>query len=251
MNAISQEITVDLVDQNGWAEVKAKQNDNRVRHLLISLTNKGLSYSIPAGIKIRFQGTKSDGKTFKNDCVALDNKIDVELTEQILAVDGVTMCEIELSDSTGLIKSANFAIKVIAESLKRSSVISTNEYKSIDAIEQQTLIYKNAAEAAKDAAQVAKIVAETAAQTAATTAAKLAAEETRPQIKTIVQTETAEPINKANTATTAANNATGLANAAAQACQGIVVGQNTMIDPVQKVSYKMGVNNGNIYLEEV
>ncbi|MEG2285979.1 MAG: BppU family phage baseplate upper protein, partial [Eubacterium sp.] len=89
MNAISQEITVDLVDQNGWAEVKAKQNDNRVRHLLISLTNKGLSYSIPAGIKIRFQGTKSDGKTFKNDCVALDNKIDVELTEQILAVDGV------------------------------------------------------------------------------------------------------------------------------------------------------------------
>lgn len=61
----------------------------------------------------------------------------------------------------------------------------------------------------------------------------------------------AEAANNANTKATAANNAAAAANAAAKACEGIVDGMNTMADATLGKSFKMIVDNGIIYLEEV
>lgn len=57
--------------------------------------------------------------------------------------------------------------------------------------------------------------------------------------------------NSANAAATKADTATSKATAAAKACEGIVVKQNTMTDDTLGKSYKLGVNNKRIYIEEV
>lgn len=57
--------------------------------------------------------------------------------------------------------------------------------------------------------------------------------------------------NNANAAATKADTATGKANAAAKACEGIVIEQNTMVDDTLGKSYRIGVNNKRIYIEEV
>lgn len=60
------------------------------------------------------------------------------------------------------------------------------------------------------------------------------------------------------TATTAANNAATAAaqskdraDAAAKACEDIAEGMNTMVDNATSKTYRMGIENGNIYLQEV
>lgn len=49
----------------------------------------------------------------------------------------------------------------------------------------------------------------------------------------------------------AANNATKEATAAAKACEGIVAGQNTITDDTTAKVYRLGINEGNIYREEI
>lgn len=55
----------------------------------------------------------------------------------------------------------------------------------------------------------------------------------------------------ANTAASAASQSKERADAAAKACEDIAEGMNTMIDPVTSKTYRMGIENGNIYLQEV
>lgn len=55
----------------------------------------------------------------------------------------------------------------------------------------------------------------------------------------------------ANTAATAASQSKVRADAAAKACEDIAEGMNTMVDPVTLKTYRMGIENGNIYLQEV
>lgn len=167
MNTVSKEITVDLYLQNEWVQVDAKQYDHKARHLLINLTNNGVPYTIPSGTIIRFQGTKRDGKQVMSDCpVPINNKIDVELTEQILASEGPMNCEIFLTDNTSHLRSANFILKIEKAALPRSDIISSDDYQSIDKIKADTLQYKKDAEAAKAAAEAAKEAAAGSANTA-------------------------------------------------------------------------------------
>ena len=55
----------------------------------------------------------------------------------------------------------------------------------------------------------------------------------------------------ANTAASSATSAAAAANAGAEACQNIAAGINSMADDTTNVVYSLGINNGNIYLEEV
>ena len=55
----------------------------------------------------------------------------------------------------------------------------------------------------------------------------------------------------ANSAATSATDAAAAANAGAAACQNIAAGINSMADDTTRVVYSLGINNGNIYLEEV
>ncbi|CAK7041856.1 MAG: hypothetical protein EUB_02799 [Eubacterium sp.] len=167
MNIITTEITIDLYRQNPWIEIDAKQYDNKTRHLLIHLTNNGAPYTIPSGTIIRFQGTKRDGRQVMYDCPApINNKIDVELTEQVLACEGPMNCEIFLTDNTSDLRSANFVLNIEKAALSRSDIISSDDYQSIDKIKADTLQYKKDAEAAKNASEAAKEAATKSANTA-------------------------------------------------------------------------------------
>lgn len=169
MNVLIQKITLDFVNPSPWIEVYTKQRDDRIRHLSIVLLNDGISYTIPSGVTARVRGRKPDGTQFYNDCLITAGKIDVALTESMLAVSGFVEAEIELSDSTGVLSTAAFTIRVWESSMNFSATERSNEYQSIDKIKIDTLDYKNQAEAAKIAAQIASTNAQTA-KTAAETA---------------------------------------------------------------------------------
>lgn len=55
----------------------------------------------------------------------------------------------------------------------------------------------------------------------------------------------------ANSAATSATSAAAAASAGAEACQNIAAGINSMADDTTALVYSLGINNGNIYLEEV
>ncbi len=157
MNIITTEVTIDLYRQNPWIEIDAKQYDDKSRHLLINLTSNGEPYTIPTGTVIRFQGTKNDGTQVMRDCPApVNNKINVELTQQVLTVAGPMRCEIFLADSTGELRSTDFILSIQQAALSRSDIVSSNEYQSIDKIKADTLQYKKDAEAAKNASETAR-----------------------------------------------------------------------------------------------
>lgn len=65
------------------------------------------------------------------------------------------------------------------------------------------------------------------------------------------ESEMTQATQNANTATTAATEAKRRADEAAQACEGIAEGLNTMIDDQTKAAYRMGIENGKMYLKEV
>lgn len=60
-----------------------------------------------------------------------------------------------------------------------------------------------------------------------------------------------EAANSANAAAGKATTEANKATAAADACKGAIAGMNTMIDDTQAKSYKLGVNAGKIYIQEV
>ncbi len=55
----------------------------------------------------------------------------------------------------------------------------------------------------------------------------------------------------ANSAAQDANSAAAAASAGAEACKNIAAGLNSVVDDTTATAYTLGINNGNIYLEEV
>ena len=165
MNNVYREITLDLLNQDKTIKIYAKRLDDSVRHLTITIVNGSSSYTIPTGANIVFQGTKPDSTHFMYDCVLnSNNTIDVELTSQVLAVEGIVSCEIEISESDDVISTSTFKIKVEDKALSPDVVHSTDEYLSLYNILQECRGYSsqiiNDAESCSQYADEAKASAE-------------------------------------------------------------------------------------------
>ena len=144
MNNVYREITLDLLNQDKTIKIYAKRLDDSVRHLTITIVNGSSSYTIPTGANIVFQGTKPDSTHFMYDCVLnSNNTIDVELTSQVLAVEGIVSCEIEISESDDVISTSTFKIKVEDKALSPDVVHSTDEYLSLYNILQECRGYSS------------------------------------------------------------------------------------------------------------
>jgi len=129
-------ITVDLADFGRYQNtVTVMQGDNGTRFARVTVLNDGHPFDL-TGVFPVLRGTKSDGTTVFNECTVVDNKVMVELTQNILTVAGMGRYEIALysntptpgSDSNQVISAFPFTIHVVKSSFDAVNMESSNEW---------------------------------------------------------------------------------------------------------------------------
>lgn len=110
--------------------VKAGDKDSRV--LDITPLNSGLAYAIPEGANVVFAAKKPDKTEILNDAKVntATGHIEVTLSEQTLAAEGILVCEVGLYSAAGeFLSSQHFYLK--ASPFALTDVESSNEYNSL------------------------------------------------------------------------------------------------------------------------
>lgn len=129
-------LTVDLADFGRYQNtVTVMQGDNGTRFARVTVLNDGHPFDL-TGVFPVLRGTKSDGTTVFNECTVVDNKVMVELTQNILTVAGMGRYEIALysntptpgSDSNQVISAFPFTIHVVKSSFNAVNMESSNEW---------------------------------------------------------------------------------------------------------------------------
>ena len=163
---VLQEVTVDVSKSIPAPTVFCKQADNVVRVLRVTIQDNKEDYPIPAGFVARLRGTKADGtRIYLNARSAAENVAEFILTQNALAAYGKATCEVELSNSAGVVvKSCNLVLNVQKTAMDDSAVESTDEFQSLDAAAAAA---QAAQKAAEDAANKTATDAKNAAQSAA------------------------------------------------------------------------------------
>ena len=109
-----------------------KAGDKNSRVLDITPLNSGLAYAIPEGVKVVFAAKKPDKTEILNDAEVntTTGHIEVTLSEQTLAAEGILVCEVALySASDEFLSSQHFYLK--ASPFALTNVESGNEYNTL------------------------------------------------------------------------------------------------------------------------
>ena len=129
---INRDITLDVSDNSLTVKVFAKRLDDMKRHLTATIVNGSTPINIPTTTNVIFQGTKPDGKGFMYDCTVNTNgTVDVEICAEVLAVAGIVRCELEMTDTSGVVTTATFKLNVEEKALSPDVVKSKDEFKSL------------------------------------------------------------------------------------------------------------------------
>lgn len=129
---INRDITLDVSDNSLTVKVFAKRLDDMKRHLTATIVNGSTPINIPTTTNVIFQGTKPDSKGFMYDCtVNANGTVDVEICAEVLAVAGIVRCELEMTDTSGVITTATFKLNVEEKALSPDVVKSKDEFKSL------------------------------------------------------------------------------------------------------------------------
>lgn len=161
MQAI-QNLTLDVNDNVKFRYIKGKQWDNDSRFVRIKITESGEQFALPKNCTAVFRCLKPDGTRCINEAtINQDNTITVELTNQVLAVEGTVNADISLMDGNSILSSATFFIEVGAVPASANQVTSTDEFliltetineatKAIGAIEETVNNAKEALEGVEE-----------------------------------------------------------------------------------------------------
>ena len=161
MQAI-QNLTLDVNDNVKFRYIKGKQWDNNSRFVRITITESGEQFVPPKNCTAVFRCLKQDGTSCINEAtINQDNTITVELTNQVLAVEGTVNADISLMDGNSILSSATFFIEVGAVPASANQVTSTDEFlilmetineatKAIGAIEETVNNAKEALEGVEE-----------------------------------------------------------------------------------------------------
>jgi hypothetical protein len=166
--------SLDLTQSPPLEYIFAKQRDANSRTLEIILTNSGAAYTIPSSTTPRLRMTKKDGTQVYNDGTVQNNKVYVDMTDQMLAVPGIAVADIQLIGASGLVLSSQlFYLNIEEYASSEEGAVSTDEYTALtNALVrlEQTEAITAAAETATQETLTAKAATETA--TSAAIAAK-------------------------------------------------------------------------------
>lgn len=237
-------VLITRIDIDAGAErknylVQAKQGDKATRFVSVLIVEDGKEYAPPADADLIANFQKPDGK-FAYNAAKIDegNRILVELTNQVLAVPGEVVCEVEIraKDSSQVLTSCTFTVKVGRSNRNENAILSSNEMTAFDAkwatlnssmeeyataerlraeAEQNRVNAENArvnAETARENAESARNNAETSRASAETT--RTEAETARQTAEGKRETSTQAAIKNAQDATNKATEATKKAEAA-------------------------------------
>lgn len=127
------EIAVDFINPS-YNISRAKHLDT-ARYLVCSLTENGVPRTVKSTEKARIRLQKPDKTYVYNDCDRIeDGRVFITLTEQILAVQGNAICDIQLTDEeTEIIYSTkNFIINIDKTAVDNSIIESSNEFNALN-----------------------------------------------------------------------------------------------------------------------
>lgn len=126
------EIMLDIDRKSAFQVLYAKQGDNDSRFIKITMTKNGEKIMPGSGDTAAFNGLKPDGNSFINEAVINDDgTITVELTDQVLAVDGAVHADVSIINSGSVLSTANFTINVEKKPTSDSHIESINEFNYI------------------------------------------------------------------------------------------------------------------------
>lgn len=153
---ILQKINLDFARAGIPPRVFAKQGDNNMRVVAVSLYNDGKAYKVPGGYAVNVSAKKPDGKSVYNPATEVAGNVAyITLTQQMLAVHGIVSAEIEVVRGPDTLKTEKWQINVEECANPENQVESTDEYKTIQQLLAETEAAKAAAaQAAADAKKV-------------------------------------------------------------------------------------------------
>lgn len=117
------------IDKKNSEVIQSVQYDSNTRFLHINLVSNSMPFDI-SGCSVKVSGIKSDNTGVFNNCTVLNAKegfVEVELTEQINAVEGLVKCELKIYDGRGVLTTKQFNINV-TPSVSNKAIESSNEF---------------------------------------------------------------------------------------------------------------------------
>ena len=214
-----QEITVAIDDKPPFEYIISKEGEMDSRVIKVGFIENNIEYKIPANTTARIKIYKPDGNKILSDCTIADNKVVCTLSEQMLSAAGVGKGEILLYNNNSVLIGATFYIKIVESVYKNHTLISDNDYFSLNKIMIETIqvreslenaykIAETQGEKASEAADKANKAAATAdTATAAANKATEAAQKVVNNVSVITTQATNAATNAASSASAAANSA--------------------------------------------
>lgn len=147
-------ITLDVSGGISNRVIEAKQGDVKSRYLQITLIQNDKPFIIPENTTVRIGGTKPDGYCFLNDGDINDNYVYVELTDQMLAVEGREKCSVSLYNGASRLSSVTFFVDITVDPYDEGKIESSDEYTSLtDALNRVDEVDETAATALTNSEQ--------------------------------------------------------------------------------------------------
>lgn len=175
---LQEEYNLNLESQLSKKYVKVSQYDTGRRLIITLLKNDCSMFKIPSEASASINGLKPDGKGFRYDCSIENNKVVVDMKEQMTVLAGYVKCEILLSKGGERIATANFMLSVEESPLSENTPISSTDIpllqKAIEASETVLSVEKTVkgySESASKSSQSAQKSAESASNASASSAA--------------------------------------------------------------------------------
>lgn len=166
---LQEEYNLNLESQLSKKYVKVSQYDTGRRLLITLIKNDGSMFKIPSEASASINGLKPDGNGFSYDCSIENNKVVVDMKEQMTVLAGYVKCEILLSKGGERIATANFMLSVEESPLSENTPISETDLpllqKAIEASEIVLSVEKTVkgySESASKSAQSSQASAESA-----------------------------------------------------------------------------------------
>lgn len=133
MDTLIHEITLGFSNETGILNIPVSQHDiNRI--ISIRFTNYGEEYEIPEGTIVFLKAKKPDGTEINTDefCSIADNKVQLQIFEQLSAVSGIVPCEIILSNENGTKYTSNHFNLIVNRSVHNDDNLrSSDTYKNL------------------------------------------------------------------------------------------------------------------------
>ena len=127
---IKQTLDLNLIPGRVLPRVNVSQYDKGTRTLEFTIYNGEILFN-PTGYTAYIQGQKPDGHGFNYAATIENQKISVEVVEQMTAVAGSVACEIVIQDGTDQIGTGNFILQVEAAALPDDATMSESDYNII------------------------------------------------------------------------------------------------------------------------